>query len=196
MSRLLRRIVIPTLALVALVAVLALVLVPRLLGWVPLTILSGSMEPTIPVGSQVVVQPVEGEEEVAQLQVGDVISFLPRPDDPTIVTHRVLSKSVDSTGTSVLTQGDANDVPDDVVLTAQQIRGVVRYQVPYAGHVAQLLDGREKQVGTMLLAGGLLLYAAGQVALLVRDRRRAGDGPRDELTGQPEGEPEHDQASR
>lgn len=173
MSRLLRRIATTTLATVVLAAVLVLVVVPRLLGWVPLTILSGSMEPTIPVGSQVVVQPVEGEDEVARLQVGDVVSFLPRPDDSTIVTHRVVSKSVGSTGTSVLTQGDANEVPDEVELTAQQIRGVVRYHVPYAGYVAQVLDGREKQVGTLVLAGGLLLYAAGQVALSVRDRRRA-----------------------
>lgn len=178
------RITTTALALVGLTAVLALVLVPRLLGWVPLTILSGSMEPTIPVGSQVVVQPIEGEDEVAQLQVGDVISFLPRPDDPTVVTHRVVSRSVDRTGTSLITQGDANEVPDEVELTDQQIRGVVRYHVPYAGHVAQVLDGREKQVGTTVLAGTLLVYAAGQVALTVRDRRRATEDRPAELAGQ------------
>ena len=48
-------------------AVLVLVVaVPRVLGLVPLTILSGSMEPTLPVGSQVFVDPVESAEQARE----------------------------------------------------------------------------------------------------------------------------------
>jgi signal peptidase len=67
----------------ALVAVLCLlvvlVVVPRVAGWVPLTVASGSMGSSIPTGSQVVVEPVHGQRGVAQVSPGDVVTFLPRP---------------------------------------------------------------------------------------------------------------------
>jgi signal peptidase len=160
-------------ALVVIAAVVALVVVPRVMGWVPLTILSGSMEPTIPVGSQVVVDPIEDEADMAHIQVGDVVTFMPRPDDPMLVTHRVVTRSVGTDGAvTVTTQGDANDASDGLDLTEHELRAVVRYHVPYAGYVAQLIDRDQKAVGVAALAGGLGVYAVAQLLLAARNRRR------------------------
>lgn len=162
------------LAVAALALAVLLVAVPRLLGWVPLTIVSGSMAPTIPVGSQVVVEPVDDAADVARVQVGEVITFMPNPEDPTLVTHRVVTRSLGTDGSAVLTtQGDANDYPDGLALTDREVRGVVRYDVPVAGYVAQALDGSQKSLGVTLAAGALGAYAVAQVALAGRDRRRA-----------------------
>lgn len=156
---------------------LAIVVVPRVMGWVPLTILTGSMEPTIPTGSQVVVEPVEGDADAQQLQIGDVVTFMPYPDDPTLVTHRIVSRSIGTDGSvSFTTQGDANGAADPWELTATQLRGEVRYHVPYAGHVATMLDGNQKSAGIVVVAALLFGYAALQLVTAARDARRPKPG--------------------
>jgi signal peptidase I len=152
---------------------LAVVIVPLVLGWVPLTVLSGSMEPAVPTGSQVVVEPLEGEQDVARLGVGDVVTFMPRPGDATLVTHRIVQVAHDGEGRrSFTTRGDANAAPDQEVLTATQLRGVVRYHVPWAGYAANVLDPGQKRGGIVLAAAALIGYALWQVLGVLRDRRR------------------------
>lgn len=162
---------------------LALVVVPLAMGWVPLTVLSGSMEPTIPTGSQVVVQPVETPEEAAQLTTGDVITFMPRPDDPTLVTHRVVGVALRADGApGFTTQGDNNSAPDEESVTAVQLRGVVKYHVPYAGYLATLLDPGQKRGGIVLAAAALVGYALWQVVGVLRHRGRPTDEVADDAT--------------
>jgi signal peptidase len=92
------------------VAVLAAaVVVPRLGGATPYTVLTGSMEPRFPPGTLVVVRPVPIEE----VGIGDVITYQLHSGDPTVVTHRVVGVSTTLGGEqSLITQGDANDIPD------------------------------------------------------------------------------------
>lgn len=157
---------------VAVAVLAAVVLVPRVMGWVPLTVLSGSMEPTITTGSQVVVEPVRGPAEVAALEVGDVITVMPRPEDPTLVTHRVVTKRWGADGSVVLTtQGDANATEDPWRLTSTQVRGRVLYHVPYVGYLAQTLDADQRDRAALLVAVALLCYAGWQLTHAVRDRR-------------------------
>ncbi|WP_298583263.1 signal peptidase I [uncultured Kocuria sp.] len=152
---------------------LAVVVVPLVLGWVPLTVLSGSMEPTVPTGSQVVVAPLEGEDDAAGLSTGDVVTFMPRPDDPALVTHRIVGVAVDGEGRrSFTTRGDANAAPDADPVTATQLRGLVKYHVPWAGYAATLLDAEQKRGGIVLVATALFGYALWQLVGAVRDRGR------------------------
>lgn len=164
----LTRVVPGGLLVVLVVTLAALVVVPRLLGWAPLTVLSGSMEPTIPTGSQVVVSRVH---DVTSLEVGDVITVMPYPDNATLVTHRIIERTDSIGGPTFTTQGDANDVADPWELTETQIRGEVRYWVPGAGYVATLLSGHTKALGTLVIALSLFGYAALQVVSAVRERR-------------------------
>lgn len=177
MTTVLRRTVHPLLAalLTAVGALLlAVVVVPLALGWVPLTVLSGSMEPTVPTGSQVVVAPLEGEDDAAGLRTGDVVTFMPRPDDPALVTHRIVGVAVDGEGRrSFTTRGDANAAPDADPVTATQLRGLVKYHVPWAGHAATLLDAEQKRGGVVLVAAALFGYALWQLVGAVRDRGRS-----------------------
>ncbi|WP_193312774.1 signal peptidase I [Georgenia subflava] len=164
------------LATVAAVA-FAVVLLPRLLGWVPLSVLSGSMEPAIPTGSQVVVEAVESDADAAELALGDVITFMPFPDDTTLVTHRIVGRTLAADGTvAFTTKGDANDAADPWTVTTVQIRGVAHYHVPYAGHLATVLDGDQKRTGAVVGAAALFSYAGMQLLSAVRERRRRGRG--------------------
>ncbi len=155
---------------VTIFALLAIiVVVPMLMGWTPLTVLSGSMEPTIPTGSQVVVEHIDGEQSAQQLAVGDVVTFLPNPDDRMLVTHRIERLSTSADGARLFTtRGDNNNVADPETLTALQLRGVVKYHVPYAGYISNVLNPQQKSIGIFAVVLGLSIYAGWQIYRAIR----------------------------
>ncbi len=127
-----------TIAVVALV--LALAVVPRLLGGASLTVLTGSMEPTFRPGDVVVTRGITAQEVCADVAVGTVVTFLPEPGDPSLITHRVVGKTIgtfdDGTSCRLITQGDANSARDAPV-SPEQVRGVFLYGLPGLGWVRQ-----------------------------------------------------------
>ena len=107
--------------------------VPRVLGGDSLTVLSGSMEPTFSPGDVVVVKGVTEAEVCSDVSVGSIVTYFPEPNDPTLITHRVIGKTIgtfeDGTSCRLITQGDANTVVDEPISPAQ-VRGVFMYGVP------------------------------------------------------------------
>lgn len=120
---------------VVVVLALAVAVVPAIGGATPLTVLSGSMEPSLPVGSTVVVRP----RPAAEIAVGDVITFTDRDTgsgETRVVTHRVIGIEP---GPAFVTMGDANDAPDPGLVQAADVRGVQWYAVPYVGLLRERL---------------------------------------------------------
>lgn len=152
----------------------AVVVVPKVVGGMSLTVLSGSMEPGIMPGDIVVTRGVDTA-SAAQLKIGDVITFLPYPDDPTLVTHRIVSKSVSASGTSFVTKGDNNNTVDPWGPVRDfQVRGVVLYAVPAIGWVRQWL-GNQVQLIIVVIGVGLIAY--GGVSFATSWRRQRGGRP-------------------
>jgi len=152
---------------VVMVALLALagaaVVVPKILGATPLTVLTGSMEPAYSPGDIVVVQPVEPE----QVRVGDVVTFQPVPDDPTLLTHRVVAVTWGSDGVAgFVTRGDANGADDDPIVP-DQVMGRVAYSIPLIGHLTNASWGP-----TAVTVGAVALIAYGVLMVLTPDRSR------------------------
>lgn len=156
--------------LVSLGALAAGVLVPRLGGATPYTVLTGSMRPTLPPGTLVVMKPVEG---TGQVGIGTVVTYQLRSDEPTVVTHRVVATRTDLRGNlEYQTRGDANGAPDQRWVRPVQVRGQLWYAVPKLGLVNQWLTGHQRGAAILVVAGGLALYAGTMFAGAVRDRRR------------------------
>lgn len=158
-----------TAAVLVLVLALAVAVVPALAGARPLTVLSGSMEPALPVGSTVVVRP----EPVEGIAVGDVITFTDRAEgggETRVVTHRVIEVRP---GPGFVTMGDANDAPDQGVVAPADVLGVQWYHVP---HVGLLRERLLTPPGVFFALGALLLAVA--VHLLVPRNRSAPRPPR------------------
>lgn len=105
---------------------------------------SGSMEPTIPTGSVVVVAPAP------TYSVGDVVTFGrdTRTEIPT--THRIVSVSGSGSAQSYVTQGDANEDIDPRPVTASEVIGKVWLHVPYMGFV---LDFARQPLGFTFMIG-------------------------------------------
>lgn len=155
--------------LVVAAAIIAAVLVPRLVGAIPYTVLSGSMSPTYPPGTLVVVKPVKVEE----VSIGQVVTYQLSSGRPTVATHRVVGLANDLRGERLLTtQGDANEVPDPEPVRGVQVKGKVWYSVPYLGHVNSIISGRQRQIVLYVVVTALLVYAAYMFASTVRDKHR------------------------
>lgn len=94
-----------------------------------LTVVTGSMEPTLPVGSLLLFTPVDA----SAVSVGDVITFHP-PNSADLVTHRVVSVDRHDGTTAISTKGDANDGADpwQVDLASDEV-WKVRAHVPALG---------------------------------------------------------------
>lgn len=159
--------------LLLLVAALAVVLivVPKATGSMPLTVLTQSMEPTLPPGTLLVVRPTP----IDDIRVGDVVTYQIVSGQPAVVSHRVVSVSSSSDGerTFVL-KGDNNAEADPAPVTAVQIRGVVWYSVPEIGIVNQVVNGSRSwlipAVAGVLLTYGAVMMAAGFVSAARRRR--------------------------
>lgn len=113
------------LALVVIIAVLLLPLLPTEQKLSSYVIVSGSMEPTIKMGSVSVVQKVD----VVDINVGDIIAFKSPENAETTIVHRL----VDKKGEEFVTRGDNNNSADNWVLTADKIQGRVMFSIPYVG---------------------------------------------------------------
>lgn len=115
------------------VAMTAVTVLAAQTGLRPLVVRSGSMEPTIPTGSMVLVRCVPA----ADIRVGDVVA-VERPDH-TRVTHRVVSIEHRGATASLVLKGDANTDPDpEPVVVARAGRLVAT--APVLGRVGGFLS--------------------------------------------------------
>ncbi|MGH2761442.1 MAG: signal peptidase I [Thermoleophilaceae bacterium] len=137
-------------------ALTAVVVGPPAFGHRSLTVISGSMEPTLETGSVVV------DEVIAPVEArpGDIVTF----NDPVRrrqVTHRLRSMRVEGGVAHMVTKGDANDAAERWSVPVTGEIGRVAYQVPKLGYVRALMSTREVRlglVGMVLLLGVLLLW--------------------------------------
>jgi signal peptidase I len=123
-----------------------------------MTIISGSMAPTIPVGDIVVDAPVTAA-QASDLHVGQIISFRAAPGSPEFITHRIVAVRVTSGAVSYITKGDANNTADATPRPASDVIGVYNFSIPRGGYV--LVAMHTPRVLVMLLASALLWIVAG-----------------------------------
>ncbi|MGO2481196.1 signal peptidase I [Glutamicibacter ardleyensis] len=154
----------------ALIAVM--IVVPRLTGSTAYTVLTGSMRPSLPPGTLIVVKSLEPED----IRIGDVMTYQLESGESEVVTHRVVGIGATTDGEQRFTlRGDANNTDDEPVI-AQQIRGSLWYSVPYLGYVNSALSGEQRIWLTRVAVGGLLAYALVMLLGAWRDKK-AKEGP-------------------
>ena len=126
---------------ILLMGLIVVVLFGVILGkLVPLTghqtiIVGGSsMEPTIGLGSAIVLTPITAPE----LAVGEVVSLHAGEKDA-LFTHRIIEVLDLADGRWIRTKGDANANPDPTLIAASAVVGRVDVAVPYAGYLLALM---------------------------------------------------------
>lgn len=146
---------------IALVMVLAAVsFVPRAFGYTPYAVLSGSMEPELPVGSMVFVRQVEPTD----IAVGDNVTFY--RSDGAVVTHQVYE--IDPVAQTIGTQGIANKNADGIIMHDAEytpfssVIGTVSFCVPYLGFVNAYCT---TMPGLLVVVAVLALLVAASIVL-------------------------------
>ena len=138
-------------AVVTLVAAYAALLVA---GFKPVAVYSGSMRPTLGVGSLAVDRVIDAR----SVRVGDLITF----DDPTVVgrlvTHRVVQIVPTKHGLAYRTKGDANAARDPWAIRLNHQVGRVAFDVPLAGYVLYYAHTREIRSALICIAAAFLLF--------------------------------------
>lgn len=148
----------------------ATIVIPVAAGADRFTVLTGSMQPTYPPGTLIIVKPVDAKD----LRLGDAITYQLQPGEPAVVTHRIIASSQNARGErTYTTQGDANDTPDTKPVVAEQVNGKVWYSIPYLGYVNNWLTGQQRAWTIGALVIGLFSYAILLTVGSVRDTRRS-----------------------
>jgi signal peptidase len=137
--------------------------VPSVGGYLPLIVLTDSMEPNIQSGDLIICR----KTDPASVEVGDVISFFdPAGNGTGVVSHRVTSIINEDGVISFRTQGDANKAEDTAVVPSENLVGVYRHRIAGAGSLAMFL---QTSTGLIICVGLPLLLLVGYDLL----RRRA-----------------------
>jgi signal peptidase len=104
-------------------------LVPYAAGWHTTMVTSASMEPAVRTGDVVVIAPLDPE----TVRTGDLRGAVLQYQDPVrperLMLHRVVSRE----GGALVTRGDNNADRDYAPVPPENVRGVARLRVPYAG---------------------------------------------------------------
>ena len=130
--------------------------IPRFVGYDAFVVVSGSMEPAIPVGSLV----FSKETDPAELQEGDIIVFKTAARGDTPITHRVVSN--DTAAREIITKGDANEHQDKSPVTYENVVGKVGMHIPYVGYAASMITSTiGKIIALLILIEAWLLVEVG-----------------------------------
>ena len=145
-----------TLILVGVIAAFLPLTVPRLMGYGIYEVVSGSMEPEIPVGSVVYVKAARPEE----VEAGDVIAF---NKGGSVITHRVEeNRYVEG---EFITKGDANAENDMNPVGYQELIGRVCLHYPLVGAFLEVCTSSIGKVYLICFAacGAMLNMLAGRL---------------------------------
>jgi signal peptidase len=146
------------------IGLIALVTLPSLFGYQSLTVVSGSMEPTLGVGSVVI------DEVISPLDArpGDIVTFQD-PLHPRQLTHRLQRMRVEGDTAYMVTLGDANDAPERWTVKTDGRIGRVVAHLPKLGYARAALGTRYARLGVM---GVVLAFGAFLLVDMWRPRRR------------------------
>lgn len=141
-------------------ALLALIVLPFLVYAAPqlvganhgYVVLSDSMEPTIAAGDVVIVNEVP----TANIDEGEIITFQRPGSETTKVTHRVIDVIHRDGNVYFRTKGDANEEPDAKLVPAENVIGVVVFNIPMIGYVISF-GSSDLGVITLVLVPAVLL---------------------------------------
>ena len=132
----------------------AAVTLPPLFGFKTLTVLSGSMEPTLMTGGMVV------DEVITPLDArpGDIVTFNDPEDRGRLITHRLRSIRVDRSKAYMVTRGDANDTSEHWNVPLDAEIGRVVYHIPLLGYARARISGQWVRIALLGIVACLGLW--------------------------------------
>ncbi len=135
--------------------------IPNLLGYQIYEVVSGSMEPEIPIGSVIYVKGTKPEE----IREGEIIAFM---RSSSVITHRVEeNRFVEG---EFITKGDANSQEDVMPVEYDSLIGKVTCHIPMLGTLMSILaSGVGKLYAGAFAACGVMFH---MLAEKIKERQK------------------------
>ncbi|WP_455682711.1 signal peptidase I [Thomasclavelia sp.] len=161
--------IISTFIFIVLIALAGILFVPKAFNIQPTAVLSGSMEPTYPVGSLIFVDHNVSKDDI---EVGKAITF--KISDTTLVTHRVVE--INDKGEYV-TKGDANKSNDGDEVKFENVVGMPKFVIPYLGYIATYATTKSGMILliTIILVLILLTFIPDWISSDKKDKSKGGN---------------------
>lgn len=144
-------------AVMATALIIASLFLTPLFGNKLIVIVSGSMEPTIHTYALALVHFCD----IDDLDIGDIIVYY-HPGFDELITHRVIEKGLDW----VHTQGDANNIADDINVIDDNLYGKVTYVANWAVPVMSRFVS-DRQFDRAAMFSVLMVFAMGAMSLVI-----------------------------
>ena len=147
------------LILVAVIGLSLIVVLPKAFGLSAYNITSGSMVPTIPIGSIVYVKPVTSE-ELSAVETDEIIAYM---SEGTVVVQRVVSNHI--VEGELITKGDYNEGNDMLAVPYANVIGIVKKHFPLLGDLMTIYTSPAGKINLFIFAvcGALLNILAGRL---------------------------------
>lgn len=122
-----------------------IIFIPKLFGYNPLVVISGSMEPTLKVGGLLYYEEID----INDFKEKDILVYELKDH---IISHRV----VEHLDNGFITKGDANDSYDSSIVSDNQVLGRgTNWSIPLLGYYADFIF-RHKYILKILLSIGII----------------------------------------
>lgn len=160
---------IQNLAVILLVALALLLVAARLPipgNYKVFTVISGSMEPALKIGSMIVSAPAK------DYQIGDIVTFGEISDTKVPATHRIHDIKIVDGALVYITKGDANKTPDGREVPQSEVFGKVLFSVPYLGYVLGFLRQPTGFILVIALPAALIIFGEGKKIFMELRRER------------------------
>lgn len=118
-----------------------------------LVVQSGSMQPSIPLGSLVLTQ------KQSEYQEGDVITFQNTGDTKYLITHRLTSIEQLENGKLFITKGDANEDADSERVDPGLVVGKVIWALPLIGYVVSFARTQTGLIALVVIPATIIIYS-------------------------------------
>ena len=122
-----------------------IIFIPKLFGYKPLVVISGSMEPTLKVGGLLYYEEID----INDFKEKDILVYELKDH---IISHRV----VEHLDNGFITKGDANNSYDSSIVSDNQVLGRgTNWSIPFLGYYADFIF-RHKYILKILLSIGII----------------------------------------
>jgi len=122
------------------------------------TVQSGSMMPTLPIGSLIISQSQK------EYKTGDIITFKSEKDifvknPKNTTTHRLVEIKNDKNVISYITKGDANNSPDATPISSDLILGKTVFSIPLLGFPVAFGRTQKGLIVMIVIPATLIIYS-------------------------------------
>ncbi len=148
------------------IVALSLTYIPMAMGYKMFSIKTGSMSPTITIGSMVFVEPCR---KLSDYSVGDIVTFTDKQSKRSF-THRITA--INEEDKTFNTKGDANEAEDPSPTPLNKAVGKVVFVIPHVGEFADILSSG---VGKAVVAVVYIAWLAIEIELFLSERKRYDD---------------------